>query len=361
MSKNYYDLLGINKGADEKQIKSAYRKLARKYHPDVNPNDQSAANKFKEISEAYEILSDSEKRKLYDQYGTNWEAAKNYQSAQGANFSEGGFEFNFGGNVNDSPFETIFEGFFHQPSSSHKQDIVPPKDIERTVEISLEELVKGCKKSISYITQDVCKSCNGTGNVSLSHVHACGHCHGSGKVKGLFGMLQPCSVCQGNGKTSLEKCPTCKGKKTVPASKKIEVNIPAGMVEGKKLRVPGKGMVGTNSRSGDLYVLIKEKVHPDFKRRGDDLETVVLVPYFVAALGGEIRVSTLSGKVSMNIPESTQNNQVFRLANKGLPKVGSTQYGSLFAKISIFIPKKLNEEEKNFLKQISLIGGSHES
>jgi molecular chaperone DnaJ len=347
MAKDYYGVLGVSKGADEKEIKSAYRKLARKYHPDVNPNDPAAEEKFKEVSEAYEVLSDPEKRNLYDQYGQNWE-----------NVREGGFDFSSGGG--GSPFDTIFEqmfgGKFGSSSGGYGVDApaskVEPRDLEKTVELTLEEIDQGTKRTLTYQSADACKSCTGTGSVSLRTAKECPNCNGTGKTRSFLGSTA-CVVCNGSGRTTLESCPTCQGTGSTVTTKRVEVTIPAGLAEGKKLRVPGRGVVGTGNRAGDLYVSVKQLPHERFTRRGDDLEVEVDLPFTKAALGGEVRVPTLrGGTLTVRIPEGAQSGQVLRLAGQGVTK-SSGPRGDLFARLKVTVPKRLNDAQRNLIQQLA--------
>jgi len=349
MSKDYYATLGVPRSADEKEIKSAYRKLARKYHPDVNPNDKTSEAKFKEVSEAYEVLSDPEKRKAYDQFGANWEHMQNYGGGgEGADFGfnipggEGGF-----GNIFEQLFQNIGQETMHQQRAS-----TTARDIEKTVEVTLEEVDTGTKRSLSYQSLDACKSCDGRGVVHLRSSRRCGTCGGTGKLRGLLGMTQICNECHGTGVSATEKCPSCKGEGGAPTNKKVEVTIPAGISDGKKLRIPGKGVIGSGHRAGDLYVVIKLIPHPVFKLNGDNLEVEVEVPYTLAALGGEISVPTLRSKVKMRIPEGTQSGQTFRLSGQGLSKLGG-QRGNLMARIKITVPKKLSDQERRLLSELA--------
>jgi molecular chaperone DnaJ len=355
MAKDYYALLGVSRGADEKEIKSAYRKLARKYHPDVNPGDKAAEAKFKEVSEAYEVLSDPQKRKLYDQYGSNWDQVQNF----GGGSPNGDFEFRVGGPGGAGGFESIFEQFFSNAgggSGYSEVDFGPrgtaPKDLEKVVELTLEEIDSGTKRTLTYQAMDACKSCDGTGTVSLRAARNCPMCNGTGKQKGMFGMASICPACAGTGKSDLESCPTCKGGATIPTTKRVEVTIPAGITEGKKLRIPGKGVAGTGGRAGDLYVVVKELPHAQFRRAGDNLETDVEVPYHVAALGGEVKVQTLRSKVSMKIPAGSQSGQAFRLSGQGITKLGGKR-GDLMARLKITVPKSLRPEERRLLEQLA--------
>lgn len=355
MNKDYYQILGVPKGADEKQIKAAYRKLARKYHPDVNPNDKTAEAKFKEVSEAYEVLSDPEKRKMYDRFGSNWEAMRSAGGQSGPDF---GFETGFGGADFGSIFEQIFGGMGGGGSVHHqaRPRAAEPSDVERAVEVTLEEIDSGTKRTLTYQVQDACKSCDGTGYVRLRSSRPCPVCGGSGHQKGIFGMSQPCQACGGSGSSSLERCPTCSGVGTLATTKKVEVTIPAGISDGKKLRVPGRGAVGANGRAGDLYILVREAPHKQFRRLGEDLETEVSIPYTLAALGGELRVPTLRGSVTMTLPEGTQQGQTFRLANQGISSIKGGR-GHLLVKVRIALPKRLTDQHRKLFRELEQLDG----
>lgn len=314
MAKDFYAVLGVDRKATEKDIKSAYRRLARQYHPDVNRNDPAAEAKFKEISQAYEVLSDPEKRKLYDRFGANWEAAQQMGGDfVGADFGPfgnmggpggpfGGFRTQSGGRV-DPGFETIFEQIFSNFGGGREESFnLEPRDLEKTITVSLEEIDRGTTRTLTYQTNDVVRT--------REHLS------------------------------------------TVPTTKKVEINIPRGIPNGKKLRVAGKGHAGLNGRAGDLYVEIQWAPHPKFRPKGDALEVDVDIPYTVAALGGEISVPTLRGSVSMRVPSGTQSGQTFRLAGQGIARLnGSTS--DLFAKARITVPKALSDEERRLLEQIA--------
>jgi DnaJ-class molecular chaperone len=304
MAKDFYQILGVSRGADEKDIKASYRKLARKYHPDVNPNDKTAEARFKEISEAYDVLSDPEKRKMYDQFGANWDQMQ----AGGVPPDGQGFHFGHGGG---GGFESIFEQIFSGGGRGQNMgfnfgdlEVQQPRDVEKVVEIPLEEIDSGSKRTLTYQTMDAQR--------------------------------------------------TREGIATVPTTKKVEVKIPAGIQDGKKLRVPGKGAAGANGRAGDLYVVIKWAAHPTFTHHGENLEVEVAVPYTTAALGGEIKVPTLRAKVTMKIPSGTQSGQTFRLAGQGLSRLNGGR-GDLMAKIRITVPKNASPEEKKLLQQLAEI------
>lgn len=308
MAKDFYKILGVTKGADEKEIKSAYRKLARKYHPDVNPNDKSAESKFKEISEAYDVLSDPEKRRLYDQYGSNWEAVQNGGFSAGPPGS-GGADMGDYADMRFGGFESIFEQFFSGRGSRGATDYSfqdmetsQPRDVEKVIELSLEEIDSGTKRTLTYQTMDAQRTPNGI--------------------------------------------------TTIPTTKKVEVKVPAGIANGKKLRVPGKGAAGANGKAGDLFVTIKWAEHHSFRPTGENLEVEVPVPYTTAALGGEIKVPTLRGSVTMRVPEGTQSGQVFRLGAQGISRMNNGRT-DLMARIKITVPKRPSDRERELLRQLA--------
>lgn len=347
MPSDYYRTLEVSRDADEKQIKAAYRKLARKYHPDVNPNDKAAEARFKEISQAYEVLSDSDKRAYYDRYGENWEAAQKMGGDAGG---EGpGFQF-------DGDLGSIFEQMFNFGShgQAHRAAQVAPQDVEKSVEVTLEELDTGTKRTMTYQVADACKSCSGSGTVAMRSSKTCNRCGGSGRLQGMLGMVQPCPECGGSGKTMRERCPTCHGAQTMPTNRSVEVKIPAGIANGKKLRVPGRGAAGSGGRSGDLYVVIHEVPHPTFRRINDDLEVEIEVPYTMAILGGEIRVPTLSGAVTMKIPEGSQAGNVFRLGGKGMTSLKGGR-GNLLVRLKVSLPRSVSPEERELLAKLACL------
>lgn len=355
MAADLYTVLGVPKNAEEKQIKAAYRRLARKYHPDVNPNDKSAEAKFKEVSAAYEVLGDPEKRKLYDRYGHNWEAVNQMGGQPGADY--GGVQF--GQEGFGSIFEQIFGGMpggFGGAPAAEPKPRVQAADVTQTVEVTLEEIDTGSHRTLSYQVQEACKSCDATGYVRLRANRSCPECGGSGRTRGMFGMAQACPACHGSGVSNLESCPTCRGAGSMATTKKVEIKIPAGIGDGKKLRVPGRGVVGPNGRAGDLYVVVKEAPHPNFKRKGEDLETEVLVPYTVAALGGHVEVPTLRGTVDMRVPECTQSGQTFRLAGKGIATMRGGA-GHLLVRIKVGMPRSLSDRERSLLRELQQLSG----
>ncbi len=310
MAKDYYQLLGVSKGADEKEVKSAYRKLARKLHPDVNPGDKSSEAKFKEVSEAYDVLGDPEKRKKYDQFGEHWEQAGNFAGGAPGQRED---HFDFGESAGGGGgFETIFSQFFGgDPRAGRGRgariqyedlEMGQPKDIEKQIEVSLEEIDKGTKRLLTYQTMNAQRTINGIS--------------------------------------------------TVPNTKKVEVTIPAGIADGKKLRVPGKGAAGVNGKAGDLYLTVKWARHDKFKLIGDNLEVEVPVSFTTAALGGEITVPTLRSNLTMKIPEGTQSGQSFRLKGQGITKTGGSR-GDLMARVKVTVPKHPTAEQRKLLQELA--------
>jgi molecular chaperone DnaJ len=322
--KDYYDILGIKRGASDKEVKQAYRRLARKYHPDVNPGDKTAEAKFKEINAAYEVLADSEKRKKYDKYGDKWQYADQFEQAQQQahyqGFSPGGgASYHFSGDIDglDSIFEELFGGGrtrgFYRRSQPRRG-----RDLETPIEVTLEEAFSGTHRTISLQMEEPCATC-----------------HGSGRIQNL-----PCSACRGAG--------------VVANIKNIEVKIPAGVATGSRVRIAGKGQPSAGG-SGDLYLKITVRPHPTLERRGADLHASVPVPLAVAVLGGEVQVPTPKGKLALKIPAETQNGKVFRLAGQGMPHLGKSTRGDLLAKVNVVLPTKLSEKEKELFKQLSEI------
>lgn len=300
MASDYYQLLGISRSADEKEIKSAYRKLARKLHPDVNPNDKSAEAKFKEVSLAYEVLSDPEKRKLYDQFGENWENVSRMGSAGG--------DFHFGGN---GGFESIFENLFGGFSGGgvrinfEEMEAMQPRDVEQQVAIPLEEIDTGSSRKLSYQVMDAVQTQSG-------------------------------------------------GIASIPKNQSVELKIPAGIQDGKKLRVHGKGGAGLRGKSGDLYVVVRWAPHKQFRIVGDSLEVDVAIPFTTAALGGEVEVPTLRGTVKMKVPPGTQSGQVFRLANQGIARMSGGRC-DLMAKAKISVPKELDDKQRRLIEELKAL------
>jgi len=319
--KDYYQVLGVNRSASEKEIKQAYRRLARKHHPDLNPGDKSAEARFKEINAAYEVLSNPEKRKKYDQFGDQWEYAEQFAKGEGQggvrwDFGKGGTAFEYG-DVSD--FGDIFSSLFGGAGMGSRMKRGPQhgQDMESPIEVSLEEAYHGSTRVIQLQTAEPCTACGGTGRVGN----------------------RVCTICSGAG------------IKAIP--RRLEVKIPAGVKDGSKIRIAGEGGPGRGGGSkGDLYLVVKVLAHKVFERKGNDLYTEVSVPLTTAMLGGEVSLPTLNGNLSLKIPAETQNGKVFRLAGKGMPKLGDSGYGNMFAKVRVVLPTNLTEEERKLFERL---------
>jgi molecular chaperone DnaJ len=333
-AKDYYELLGINKSATDKDIKAAYRRMARKYHPDVNPGDKSAESRFKEINAAYEVLSDKDKRAKYDKYGEKWQYADQLdQQAQQQGpyrqyYSNGDGQsqaFNFGGD--DGGMDGIFEQLFGSSRGrgggySRRTQAQRGEDLESNVEITLEEAYNGTSRQINLQQE------------------------------------QPCPTCRGTGMIANLPCSTCKGAGVVGKVARLEVKVPAGVTTGSKVRISGKGQAGGNGGpAGDLYLNIAVSPHPLFERQEDDLTVSLPVPLTVAVLGGEVQVPTPKGiKLALKIPPETQNGRIFRLGGQGMPHLGKATRGDLLVKVNVILPTRLTEKQKELFKQLGELG-----
>ena len=345
--KDYYDVLGVERGADEKAIKRAYKKLAMQYHPDRTKGDKAKEEKFKEIQEAYEILGDKEKRAAYDQYG---HAAFEQGSMGGGGFG-GGFSGADFGDIFGDMFGDIFGG-----GGRGRQRVVRGEDLRYDIQITLEEAVKGTTKDIQINTLAHCDSCDGTGAEKGSKVETCPSCHGSGRVRrqqGFFVTEAICPTCHGSGKKIEKPCKSCHGEGRVHKKKNLSVKIPAGVDTGNQLRLSGEGAAGENGApAGDLYVVIHVKEHPIFERDGNNLYCEVPISFSMAALGGEIEVPTLDGKVKLKIPAETQTGKLFRMRGKGVNSTRSGYAGDLICRVVIETPVNLNKEQKELLEKL---------
>ncbi len=320
--KDYYEVLGVKREASEREIKQTYRKLARRYHPDVNPGDKTAESKFKEINEAYEVLSDKEKRAKYDRFGDKWQYADQFAQAGTQqtpfwDFSQGGATSSrFEGDDFGSLFEELFRGsragtYTRRAHSRRGQDIKHP------LEVTLEEAYHGATRRLNLEVGEPCSSCGG-----------------SGLIQNV-----PCSVCRGSG--------------VVPRLKRLEVKIPPGVRDGSRVRIAGKGGQGYGgAASGDLYLVVSVRPQATFKRSGDDLNVEVGVPLTVVVLGGEVQVPSPKGKLALKIPAETQNGRIFRLTGQGMPHLGKSGHGDLLARVSVVLPSKLSDKEKELFKQL---------
>ena len=357
MEKDYYELMGLQKGATDVEIKKAYRTLAMKYHPDRNPGNAEAELKFKEVTEAYEVLKDSQKRAAYDRYG-------HAAFAQGAGAGAGGFggfNFDFGGGSGagfGSIFEDIFSEFMGGGRRSRQQEGVRGADIRYDLEITLEEAYKGLTKEIEIQTAVKCEDCHGTGAAEGSKAETCDTCHGTGRVRrqaGFFIEERTCPTCNGTGKVIKNPCKKCGGTGKVSQKKVLEVTIPAGIDSENRMRLAGQGEAGMNGGpNGDLYIFVHIKPHPIFKRDAANLYCTVPLSMTTAALGGEIDIPCIDGSSEkVKIDEGTQSGTEVRLRKKGMTMLQSKSVGDLFVRFTVETPTKLTDKQKELLKQFA--------
>jgi molecular chaperone DnaJ len=348
--RDFYEVLGVAKGASEDEIKKAYRKLAMKYHPDRNQGDaaKAAEEKFKEVKEAYEMLSDAQKRAAYDQYG-HAGVDPNMRGGPGGAEGFAGFGEAFG---------DIFGDIFGQRAGGGRggRQVYRGNDLSYAMEITLEEAAHGKEAQIRIPSWDDCETCKGTGAKPGTSVKTCPTCHGSGSVQmrqGFFSVQQTCPHCHGTGKIIPEPCTSCNGQGKIKKHKTLEVKIPAGIDDGMRIRSAGNGEPGHNGGpSGDLFIEIRLRKHDIFERDGDDLHCQVPISITKASLGGEIDVPTLGGKATIDIPEGTQHGKTFRLRGKGIKGVRSSYPGDLYCHIVVETPVKLTEHQRKLLKEL---------
>jgi molecular chaperone DnaJ len=344
--RDYYQVLEVTKNATEEEIKKSYRKMAMKYHPDRNQGDATAEAKFKEAKEAYEMLSDPEKRAAYDQHGHEG-VDPNMRGPGGAGFGDMG-----------GAFGDIFGDLFGQGRGRGQggRQVYRGNDLSYAMEITLEEAAAGKDAQIRVPSWDECNTCHGTGAKPGTTAKTCGTCQGSGAVQmrqGFFSVQQTCHTCRGTGKIIPSPCGTCHGAGKIKNNKTLEVKIPAGIDDGMRIRSSGNGEPGSNGGPpGDLYIEIRLKKHDIFERDGDDLHCQVPVNIVKAALGGEIDLPTLAGKASIDIPEGTQHGKTFRLRGKGIKGVRSSYPGDLYCHILVETPVKLSEHQRKLLKEL---------
>ncbi|MBV1788999.1 molecular chaperone DnaJ [Marinobacterium sp. D7] len=355
MSKqDYYELLDVPRDASDRDIKKAYRRLAMKYHPDRNPDNKAAEDRFKEISEAYEVLSDSQKRAAYDQFGHEG------VSGQGG-FGGGGFEGNFSDIFGDV-FGDIFGG---GGGGRRRSSVQRGADLRYNLDLSLEEAVRGCEKTLKVPTLVACSVCDGSGAKPGTSARTCGTCGGVGQVRmqqGFFSVQQTCPTCRGEGKVISDPCSKCHGHGRVEETKTLQVKIPAGVDTGDRIRLSGEGEAGSHGGpAGDLYVQVNVLRHPIFERDGKHLYCEVPISFIDAALGGELDVPTLDGRVKLKIPAETQTGKLFRLRGKGITPVRGGGVGDLMVKVTVETPVNLNNRQRELLKefQSAMDEGNH--
>lgn len=372
---DYYEALGVARGADAEEIRKAYRKLARKYHPDLNPGDKAAEERFKKVQEAYDVLSDDEKRKIYDQYGfyspnipPNGGGAPGAGADAGPNF--GGFDFNEfmrqqqarggGGRAQDAEgfgFRDIFSQFFNRQQRQEAPQAERGADLEYGLNIDFWQSIRGTQVKLNILRQETCEACHGTGS-SGNNVAVCPECDGAGTVTQMAGAMKfnlTCERCGGTGRLK-NACPVCRGEGRVGRSETVEVRIPQGVSSGSRLRVAGKGNAGiAGGPAGDLYITVRVDEHPFFKRDGDNIEVEVPLTVSEAGLGAKIEVPTIDGRALLKIPQGTQNAQKFRLREKGVFNARKNKRGDEIVEVVLRAPDVHNERTRELLRELAQV------
>lgn len=350
--RDYYEVLGVSKSATEDELKKAYRKLAKQYHPDLHPDDKEAEAKFKELNEAYAVLSDNDSRAKYDQFG-HAGVDPNFGAGGGGGF--GGF-----GGFADFDLGSIFDSFFGGGGAARPRN-GPQKgeSLRSSVIISFEEAAFGCEKEVTINRSEQCEECGGSGCAKGTTAEICSECHGTGTVRvqqqtpmGVFASTSPCPKCHGTGKIILQPCKTCKGNGYVRKQRKISVNIPAGIDDGQVISLRGQGNAGKRGGpAGDLLISVGVRSHPLFTREGTSVFCEAPITFTQAALGAELEIPTIDGKVKYTLPEGTQTGTVFRLRGKGIPNLHGKGRGDQYVTVTVEVPKNLTSEQKEKLRQ----------
>jgi molecular chaperone DnaJ len=349
---DYYEILGVGRDASADELKKAFRKLAVKFHPDRNPDNPEAEEKFKLAAEAYDVLSDPKKKQMYDRYGHDMGRSAGY----------GGFDFDFGNFSNSSAFSDIFSDLFGDifggspfgggrgRSRGHRG-----ADLRYDLQVEFEQAAKGWETEIEVPRRTVCKTCNGSGAKAGSQPATCSSCGGAGQVRvqqGFFSIARTCPTCGGRGQVITNPCSDCSGSGRTNVTSKLSITLPAGIDNGQRLKLQGEGEAGTDGGpAGDLYVVVYIKAHPIFKREEDNVIVEMPISFGQAALGAEVEVPTLTGRVNLKIPAGTQPGTVFRLRDKGIPHLGSVGRGHQYVKVNIEVPKNLTREQKDLISQ----------
>jgi molecular chaperone DnaJ len=347
--RDYYEILSVSRTATDQEIKSAYRKLALKYHPDRNPGDKAAEEKFKEAAEAYAVLADTDKRHLYDRFGHAGLGGAATSGFDPTVFT--GFEDILGGLGDIFGFSDVFGGGRRRGGPQRGADL------RYDLEITFEESSKDFETSVQIPRQENCETCRGTGAAEGTAPTTCPQCHGRGQLRyqqGFFTVARTCGTCRGTGTVIAKPCATCRGAGRVQKERKLTVRIPAGIASGQRLRLTGEGEAGVSGGArGDLYVVVHVRDHAFFQRDGNDLHCQIPLNYSTLALGGQIRVPTLDGEEPFTVPEGTQSGATFRIRGKGMPDVtGRGHRGDLLVTVSVLVPKKLNREQRKLLEQL---------
>ena len=352
--RDYYEVLGVSKDASEAEIKRAYKKLARHYHPDMNPGDKEAEEKFKEINEANEVLSDPDKKARYDQFGF---AGVDPNYAGGGGFGGGGFDFGDLGDI----FGSFFGGGFGGGGQQRRNGPQRGESIRMSVSLSFTEAAFGCEKEVTLERSEECPTCGGNGCAKGTTPEVCPDCHGTGSVQvrrqtpmGVFASTSPCSKCHGTGKIIHQPCEDCHGSGRVRKRRTVKVSIPAGIDNGQTISLRGQGHAGKNGGpNGDLLITVMVKPHELFRREGTSVFCEAPITFSQAVLGGELEIPTIDGKVKYDIPEGTQTGTVFRLKGKGIPVLNGRSRGDQFVTVTIETPRNLNHQQKEALKKFS--------
>ncbi len=363
--RDYYEVLGVSKGASEDEIKKAYKRLARKYHPDMNPGDKEAEEKFKEVNEANEVLSDPDKKARYDQFGFAGVDPSYGAGAGGPGWGDGAAGFDFG-DLGDI-FGSFFGGGFGGAQRRNPNAPQRGESIRAAVTVTFTEAAFGCEKEITVERSEQCPTCKGNGCAAGTTPEVCPTCHGSGSVQtrrqtpmGVFASTAPCSKCGGTGRIIHQPCPDCHGQGRIRKRRSIKVNIPAGIDDGQTISLRGQGHAGKNGGpSGDLLITVMVQPHEIFRREGTSVFCEAPITYAQAVLGGTLEIPTIDGKVKYDIPEGTQTGSVFRLRGKGIPVLNGRGRGDQYVTVTIETPKNLNKEQKEALKKFSDLLGEN--
>jgi molecular chaperone DnaJ len=348
-----YIVLGLERGASVSEIKRAYKRLARRFHPDINPGDRMAAAQFRQIAEAYETLSDPDRRRHYDSAGVTGPADSTVYGFEG-------FDFSVSVDGESAPtFGDLFADIIGQPQA-RRHEGVPARgaDLHQAIGLTFEEAIRGGQHALDVTRQEHCRTCKGLGQLHVAESR-CGHCHGSGVLKSARGHMvfsRPCAVCGGTGRQRQTRCPACGGQQVETRTETLTINIPAGLADGARIRVAGKGHVGrSGGENGDLYISVQVQPHPVFRREGDDLHVVVPLAIHEAALGAKIEVPSLDGPARVRIPPGTQSGQRFRVHERGIPSSRDGRRGDLVVEVKLVLPRLLDERSKELLREFGRI------
>jgi molecular chaperone DnaJ len=349
-----YVILGIERGATLADVKRAYKRLARKFHPDINPGDRMAAAQFRQIADAYETLSDPDRRRRYDTTGSSADADG------GTTYGFEGFDFTISVHGNEaSTFGDLFADVLNQREARRAQG-TPERgaDLHQALTVEFEEALAGGQRTLTVTRQEHCRTCNGVGRLNVDETR-CTHCHGAGVVKSARGHMvfsKPCAYCGGSGRQQQSRCPTCGGQQCEMRTESLTINMPTGLADGARIRVPGKGHVGRNGGdTGGLYITVHVRPHPLFVRDGDDLQLTVPIAIHEAALGAKIDVPSLEGPARLRVPPGTQSGQRFRLRERGIPSARDGRRGDLVVEVQLVLPKLLDERSKELLREFGKI------